>query len=85
VDGVTETPARAEGDGVRHLVIVAPSKPELYERLTHLFFGLERVEVIFDRRRPRTDSPATTIERRRRSTVEAELSAHGCAIVSRGV
>jgi hypothetical protein len=79
-DDHIEAAAQAATAGLRHLVIVAPSKRRLYERLVHLFWGLETVEVIYDRRQTTAATPSQ--ERRRRSTVDAELSAQGCAMVS---
>lgn len=79
-DDHIEAAAQAASAGLRHLVIVAPSKRRLYERLVHLFWGLETVEVIYDRRQTAVGTPSQ--ERRRRSTVDAELSAQGCAMVS---
>jgi hypothetical protein len=71
---------------MRHLVIVARDRPELFESLTHRFAGDAGVDVLLDRRvrPPHFDTLSSVAAEDRRQSpedVEARLWVEGYVIV----
>lgn len=71
---------------MRHLVLVARDRPELFASLTHRFAGDRGVDVLIDRRLGRAQPiapPAVTSDDRRQNPegVEARLWVEGYVVV----
>jgi hypothetical protein len=72
---------------VRFLVIVSPQNPERYEELRRIFGSQGNTDVIFDRRRPHSDSRRTTTRPthrtadRRQRHVDEDLRLTGWAML----